>query len=514
MSAMFSARATIETSKLPYESPSAAADLAAASRRAGQRLMSLDVFRGITIAAMLVVNNPGVGKAYAPLGHADWHGWTPTDLIFPFFLFIVGVALPFSLSKRAAEAKQTRGQLLAHVWLRALSLFMLGQLLVAIPLSSDAVPDGRYVFTTFRILCLVFVYASILALLVPWRWKRLAAWLPPIVCVSFYFLAFVMSWLNQRAIAGGLPGDFNFGSGIFGPERMRIPGVLQRIGICYGIAATVALFVRWRMILLTCAALLFAYSALMLKARFPGHVTGSLTKEDNLARAIDETVLNKYVTQPDGTRKLVYRHAYSAYPDNEGILSTIPAIGTALLGIVAGTWLRTNRATTERCAALLAIGMIVTIFGACLDWWLMPINKIIWTPSYVVFTAGLAMLVLGTVFWVVDVLGKRRWALPLVIFGTNSIAAFVLAGVIPRVGSMIRIRADHGVEERVRLTTFASRWLADTLHGADDWLQSVSSCFPPIDGPGNTSLAYAFAFTFVVFAVLSLMYVTKVFVKV
>src|SRR5947207_4986685 len=96
-----------------------------------QRLVSLDIFRGITIAAMMLVNNPGKGQAFGPLEHADWHGWTPTDLIFPFFLFIVGVAIPFSLARRRADTEATRGSLLAGIWMRALSIFMLGALLQA-----------------------------------------------------------------------------------------------------------------------------------------------------------------------------------------------------------------------------------------------------------------------------------------------------------------------------------------------------------------------------------------------
>jgi hypothetical protein len=127
----------------------------------GRRLQSLDVFRGITIAAMILVNNMGDPK-YVPLEHAEWHGWTPTDLIFPFFLFIVGVAMPFSFAKRSVSSERSKGQLVARVWLRALSLWMLGQLLFAFqtPLDRD-LPGGFWVYKTLRVICFLFIYVTV-----------------------------------------------------------------------------------------------------------------------------------------------------------------------------------------------------------------------------------------------------------------------------------------------------------------------------------------------------------------
>src|SRR5262249_49435816 len=142
-----------------------------------QRLLSLDVFRGLTIAAMILVNNMG-SPAYTALDHAEWNGWTPTDLIFPFFLFIVGVAMPSSFARRSQSTEQTKGQLLGRVWLRALSLWMLGQLLFAWPMPlGHEMPDGFYGLKAIRLFSFVFIYASIFALLTPWRSKRLQTWI-------------------------------------------------------------------------------------------------------------------------------------------------------------------------------------------------------------------------------------------------------------------------------------------------------------------------------------------------
>src|SRR5262245_3495294 len=472
------------------------------------RLVSLDVFRGITIAAMLLVNNPG-GPSYDPLEHASWHGWTMTDLIFPFFLFIVGVAIPFSFAKRASD-EQPRRSLLGHIWLRALTIFMIGQLLqgspgfgnplpdetptlrmlrlcgyaliavgilgfmtmlrwqqvsvgvfaafsvgvllLAMATANGSVPPGYKTLKTMRIVCCVFAYASILALLIPWPWKRVSFWIPIGVCVWFYALLIAMHYVNQNAIANGLSSDFRFGGGMFNPLRLRIPGVLQRIGICYGVAATIALYTGWKMALASILLLCSAYSALMLGVRLPDHVTGSLSERDNVARRLDEYVFDKYTTGTDARRQTVYRHTYNQYPDNEGILSTLPAIATTLIGVMVGLWLRANRTAADKCVALLAMGVVVTLVGQLLDWWLMPINKNLWTPSFAVFTAGLGMLTLGTVYWVVDMKGWMRWALPFVIFGMNSIMAFVFQSWVPRFAGLARLSDLENPDRKIGLT--------------------------------------------------------------
>ena len=479
-----------------------------------QRLTSLDVFRGITIAAMLLVNYPGLGKAYAPLGHAEWHGWTPTDLIFPFFLFIVGVAVPFSLGKRSAT--DSRGEMFLHIWARALSLVLLGLLLAAIPFSDiERLPDG---YTTLRILRWVtyaVVAGGIVALLFPWRSRKLSLLVPPIVAVLLLVVGLAVHYATRHAIETGLSPSFGYGNGLFRPTRMRFPGVLQRIGVCYGVAATIALFAGWRTVLVSFVILCAGYSALMLKAPYHrDHVMGSLTEQDNLARRIDEDVFNRTVTRPDGTRVPIAVHTYGKYPDPEGILSTLPAIGSVLLGILVGYPLRsTQRTNVEKCARLLANGVLVTTAGVLLGWWLMPINKQIWTPSFTVFTAGVGMLTLGAVFYLTDVKGRRAWAWPFKVYGMNAIAAFVFVGILYRVAAAITV-TDPATRQPVSLWKFCQQQVAEGVHRAGAWWQQAMPFMPPLDTPGNTSLAFAFAVVLAIFVLMALMYAFKVFLKV
>ena len=346
-----------------------------------QRLASLDIFRGITIAAMLLVNNPGSwSHAYGPLKHADWHGWTPTDLIFPFFLFIVGVAIPFSLSKRSSDRDVSPAMLLGGIWARALALVMLGLLLQGLPSGNfDTLPAGQFqMLEALRVVTFFVIFGGFFLLLFPWKSRTVAMIVPLAVAIAFGVLYVGIHFATNQAIASGtLPANFNFGSGVLTPWRMRFPGVLQRIGVCYGVGATIALFAGWRMILASAAILMTIYSVAMLSH-------GSLAREDNLARELDV--------------KIFRDHNYRAYPDPEGLLSTLPAIGSVLLGVLVGLGLRNKDATPhEKAARLLFWGVVTAIAGVLLGWWLMPINKQIWTPSFTVFTAGMGMLGLGAV---------------------------------------------------------------------------------------------------------------------
>jgi predicted acyltransferase len=458
-----------------------------------------------------MVNNMGEPK-YTPLEHAEWHGWTFTDLIFPFFLFIVGVAIPFSFARRSTTTQPTKGQMLARVWLRALSLFMLGELMFAWPMPmTRALPDGFMGYKALRIACFVFVYASLIALLVPWRWKRVQYLLPPIVAVVFYVLLVVVHYTQKHAAAAGW--DATFGGGIFNPTNLRIPGVLQRIGIVYGVAGTIALFLGWRTIIAAIVVLCALYAALMLKVPFgPQHKAGSLTFEDNLARHVDEAVFDRYTIGADGKRVYTQRHTYNHYPDNEGLLSTIPAIATSLLGILVGLWLRTGRSPVERAAGLLAMGLPVLILGCLLNWWLMPINKILWTPSYVFYTGGLAMLCLGFLFWLVDVLGWRRWAVPFVIFGMNAIAAYVAASIVPKMLNLIQVRGAEGKD--VGVYTWLKHYYTSGIQQASDWVANLSPHMPVIATPMNMTLLNSLCLVLLIWLLMALLYVCRVFVKV
>jgi predicted acyltransferase len=489
-----------------HSRPLATLDPAAISPAKPARLLSLDVFRGLTIAAMILVNN-GSDQSYAPLQHAEWHGWTPTDLVFPFFLFIVGVATPFSLAKRGGVS---RGELLGHIWVRALALVLLGLLLSAsgLPWPSANTPEGFTGTKTLRWAAFVASYAGLFFLLTPWPWKRVSTWLPVVVGVLLIALWLTMRVVRARAIAAGWPAE-TFGGGIFNPDFLRMPGVLQRIGLCYGVAATIALLAGWRTVFISAVLFCVAYVCLMFYVPVNGHRTGSLDVYDNFARTVDVAVFERWTTDAAGQPRLVQKHTYSRYPDNEGLVSTLPAVATTLLGILVGYWLRSPRTPAERCAGLLALAGPVVLLGLGLDVALMPINKVLWTPSYTIFTAGLAMLVLGTVFWLCDVVGWRAWAWPFKVFGMNAIAAFVAASLIFRASRYFPIADPRAGKagESIGVVTLGGQWLREQLVQAGTY-------WPALATPENLSLAYALYVTLIVFVLMWVLYVCRVFVKV
>jgi len=473
-----------------------------------ERLASLDIFRGITIATMLLVNNPGTwGQQYEPLKHAHWHGWTLTDLVFPFFLFIVGVAIPFSLAKRSASLATSRAQVLVGIWMRALSLVLLGLLLAAVPLGGAELPAGYETLRGLRYAAHAFVWVSFVALLFPWKSRWMTTAVPLVVALLFVLLYWAILFANRNGLAAGLPADFKFGNGILTPWRMRFPGVLQRIGICYGVAASIALFAGWRTILGSAVVLMAVYSALMLHAPYHDHQVGALDEDDNLARRIDEDVF--------GFSKSGGRNHNYGYPDPEGLLSTLPAIGSVLLGILVGLRLRADQPPAERGVAVLAWGVMVTCAGVLLDWWLMPINKQIWTPSFTVFTAGLGMLGLGAMFYVADVRGRRAWALPFTIYGMNAIVAFVLAGLIGRLLGLIKFMHPRIPDKETSPLAFLKSEISDGMHALASTLAThVGEAAAIIDTKQNVSLAYSIAFVLIILIPLSVLYVCRVFIKV
>jgi len=296
--------------------------------------MALDVFRGGTIAGMIVVNNPGTwANVYPPLLHAEWHGWTFTDTIFPFFLFIVGVSIVYAFRRRLAEGVPPRAL--------ALHAVRRGAILVALGLA-----------------------------------------------------------LNLLSFA------------VFGREHVRIPGVLQRIGVCFLAAALVFLWGRARGSAAAATLLLAGYWGLMTLAPVPGYGTGRLDRVGNFAAHVDRLVLGAHTWKPGW--------------DPEGPLSTLPAIATTLLGVLAGERLRASGPMRRKVIGLAGWGAV----GALAGWaWglFFPINKNIWTSSYAVLMGGLAALVLAACLAIVDLAGARRGTGPLVWLGSNPIAAFVLS---------------------------------------------------------------------------------------
>ena len=364
------------------------------------RMISLDVFRGITIAGMILVNNPGSWEAiYSPLEHAPWHGLTPTDLVFPFFLFIVGVSITLALASRAERGGSKR-DLYIKIVRRTLIIFALGLFL------------------------------------------------------------------------GGFP-SFDF-------PTMRIPGVLQRIAVCYFFSSIIFLNTRWRTQALIAAGLLIFYFAIMKLVPVPGFGAGNLEIEGNLAAYIDLKILGSHTWKP------LY--------DPEGILSTIPAIATTLCGVLTGHLLRSKREPIEKVAAMFFAGMAAMVVG-----WIwsfsFPINKALWTSSYVILTAGMAVQLLAFCYWLIDIKGYRGWSKPFLIFGTNALILYFLAELFSNIISTVTVsRAD---ETRVDLKTL----VYDNLFAS--WAE-----------PLNASLMFAICTVLLWLGVMTILYRKRIFIKV
>ncbi len=365
------------------------------------RLISLDVFRGITIAGMVLVNNPGTwGHIYWPLAHAAWHGWTPTDLVFPFFLFIVGVAIPLAFGKRMEQGGSKR-DLYLKIARRTLIIFALGIFLAGFP---------------------YFQFSTI-----------------------------------------------------------RIPGVLQRIAVCYLFASIIFLNTKVRTQLAITIALCLIYWALMTLLSAPGFPAGDLSKEGSLASFIDRKVLGAHIWK-----------AGKVF-DPEGILSTIPAVATTLLGVLTGQWLRTDKTQFEKVAGMFAAGVVCVVIG----WsWnpFFPINKSLWTSSYVFFTGGLALAFLGFCYWLIDIKKYQRWTKPFVVFGVNAIVLFVGTGLMAKVMGLIKLP-----------------WGAGQI-SLQGWI--FQKLFLPWASPINASLAYALVFILLWLGLMWILYRRKIFIKI
>jgi predicted acyltransferase len=364
---------------------------------ASTRLVSLDVFRGLTMASMVIVNNPGDwGTVYAPLLHAPWHGWTPTDLIFPFFLFIVGVSITLSAKSMGMASILRRGAI----------IFGLGLFLAGYP---------RFDWT---------------------RW--------------------------------------------------RIPGVLQRIALCYVAAAFCYRGVqggfRRRATVLggIGLALCVVYYVLMMFVPVPGGQAGDLSADGNLGAWLDRTLMGGHLWRPTW--------------DPEGLLSTVPAIATTLFGVVAGLWLRSSDDELRTVRWLVIAGVVGIAAGYA---WhpFFPINKNIWTSSYVLFTAGAASLLLVLCYWAIDVKGWRAWTPPFVILGVNAITLFVGSALLVKTMNWIRVEAADGASIAL------SRWI-------------YTSWFVPLASPKNASLLYAIANLVLLFGILAWMYRRRIVLRV
>jgi predicted acyltransferase len=374
------------------------------------RLSSLDAFRGFTIAAMVLVNNPGDwSHLYSQLEHAKWNGWTFTDTIFPFFLFIGGVSMALSLGRLATQGAD-KPQLLLKLAKRAALIFLIGFLLNLIPY-------------------------------------------------------------------------FNF-------EKVRIPGVLQRIALCTLLAAPIVVYCGWRMQLAIIAALLTIYSTFMLFYPVPGIGAGVLEPAQDFGAWIDRMVLGKHMWVQSKTW------------DPEGLFSTLPALCSQLFGVLAGRFLLNKLSRTEQTVWLLLAGLLFLWTGVILDAILMPINKSLWTPSYCFLMTGWALLLFSAFFWLLDVnphaavrAAAARWTRPFQIYGMNALFIFAFSGLVAKMFGYIKLAQPDGSQVALGRTLYAP-------------IREL-----PI-GAVNSSLLYALLFNACMFALAWGMWRKRWFVKV
>jgi predicted acyltransferase len=375
---------------------------------ANERLLSLDAFRGLTIAGMILVNNAGDwSHVFPPLQHAAWNGWTVADLIFPFFLFIVGVAMSFSFSRRLRQS-----DILQPVYLqivkRTLLLFVLGLLLNAL-----------------------------------------------------YY------------IPGGLSLSI-----------LRIPGVLQRIAVVYFFASFIIVKTSPKEQAFIATFLLLLYWLVMELVPVPGYGAGVLTPQGNLAAYLDNLLLHGHLKENTW--------------DPEGVLTTVPAISTTLFGGLAGHWLRSARESYEKVVGLFVMGGIGLILGIVWGQFF-PINKNLWTSSYVVFTTGMALCFLGVCYWLIDLKGYRRWAAPLVVLGVNAIAVYALSILLDRMISWWNLVLPDGSVVSCRT------WIYEHLYApwAGQWFGDMSASF-----------FYALTYMLFWFGLMGLFYRHKIFIRI
>ncbi|HEV2708777.1 MAG TPA: heparan-alpha-glucosaminide N-acetyltransferase domain-containing protein [Edaphobacter sp.] len=374
------------------------------------RLMSIDLLRGLTIGFMILVNNNGSSAAYAELQHSAWNGFTATDLVFPTFLFLVGVSTVFSTASRLARG-DSKQSLFLHTLRRAVILFLLGLLVNSFP---------------------------------HFHWHTL-----------------------------------------------RFYGVLPRIAICYFVVATLYLISpKWKNMAVLAVALLVGYWALMRFVSVPGYGVPVrdvplLDPDRNLVAWLDRHIF-------------AASHLYERTRDPEGLLSTLPALATTLIGLLTGIWLRTQRALMEKVRGIAVVGVSCVVLGLLWNF-SFPINKKLWTSSFVLFAVGWSLLLLAVSIWMFDketdgktTPAKRsRWFTPLLVFGSNAITAYVFSELLAGgIGSIV-------VRPRVNL----QHWLAN----------GILSVVPY---PAFASLLYSLGFVAVCWLPAYWLYRRRIFIKV
>ncbi|KAF0150321.1 MAG: heparan-alpha-glucosaminide N-acetyltransferase [Ignavibacteria bacterium] len=378
------------------------------------RFLSLDIFRGLTIAGMILVNNPGDwGNIYPALEHAKWNGCTPTDLVFPFFLFIVGVAVTLSLSKRK-EKGDNHNKLILQIFKRSVLIFLIGVALSGFP-------------------------------------------------------------------------TYNF-------STIRIPGVLQRIALVYFFASLIYLKTNWKTQTVLASSFLFVYWALITLIPIPGIGAPDLSQPTIIDKLTNKEIAPNLVAWIDNQILSGHLWRQTKIWDPEGLLSTLPAISTGLIGILLGTFLKGSLDSIQKTAWIFFFGNVGLMTGIIWDMYF-PMNKALWTSSYVIFTAGMALNVFGMCYWLADVKKITWWTKSFVVYGMNAITVYVLSGVLSVMLSRISWINEAGIKVTVK------SFLYNTF-------------FTPYLTPINASLAWALFYVLFWLGIMWIFYKKKIFLKV
>ena len=420
-----------------------------------ERLISLDVFRGFTILLMTIVNNPGSWAAiYPPLAHAEWHGCTPTDLVFPFFIFIMGSAIPFAM-----PTKQFDYLVFNKIIVRSLRIFCLGLFLNYFSRIELLGLEG----ISLLLLRLMITFAVAYALLGNFSLK-----IKTYLVFGIFAILLILAYGQIEAF-----------------QEVRIPGVLQRIGIVYFFISLLYLKTNLKTQLLVAASILLGYWIVMALVPVPGFGAANFEKGTNLAAWLDNLVLKGHLWSVSKTW------------DPEGILSTLPAVATGILGMFIGQILNLKIQQTEILKKIAAVGFALLIAG--LLWSLLfPLNKSLWTSSYVLYTAGIATLCLTVLYFLIDIANYKKWTKLFLIWGVNPMIVFFFSGIIPRVLSSITIQNPKIASEQINLQSYFYKF-----------------CIVPVfSNPMNASLTFAVVYAIFWSLILWVFYKNKLIFKV
>lgn len=387
-------------------------------QKANKRLLALDVMRGITIAGMILVNNPGSwSHIYAPLEHAEWHGLTPTDLVFPFFMFIMGLSTWFSLKKY------------------------------------DFRPTGAVI------------------------WKIIKR------TILIYFIGLAIAWFGMTL--RGVCNEKTFAEAAFNFSRIRLVGVLPRLALCYGIGSLMALLFKGKSLIYTICTMLVAYTVIL----FAGN--GFEFSDANVISIVDHKLLGE---------NHIYRSTVGGVSlkfDPEGLLSTLPSIAHMLIGFLCAGMIMNVKDNNQRCLRLFLVGTSLTFAGLLLSYGI-PINKKIWSPTFVLTTCGLASSLLATLIWVIDIKGWKKWSRFFEVFGVNPLFLFCLSGVAAIILGAIRIPYS------------ATESGMATIHG---WL--YRALLIPVFGDETfASMIFALCFMLLMWCIGFVLYRRKIYIKV